>query len=202
MISEMSRRSDSSLWLSAPPSRLLGMVVAGGAVAITTLVIYPVREVAPAVSTGVVYLLAVLLVSTYWGLWLGLLTALASASAFNWFHIGPTGRFTIADGQNWVALGVFLATALIASSVSELARSRAAEAERRREEADLAADMGRMLLAGNTLSNALAAASMRLHGNSATRTAWSLAACTCRRSRAPSAQRADGRGWRTATARC
>jgi two-component system sensor histidine kinase KdpD len=138
------------------------MVVVAAAVAITTIVIYPVREVAPAVSTGVLYLLAVLLVSSYWGLWLGLLTAIVSAATFNWFHILPTGRFTIADGQNWVALGVFLATALIASSVSELARSRAAEAERRREEADLAADMARMLLAGNTLPDALAAASTRL----------------------------------------
>ena len=34
--------------------------------------IYGLREFAPVVSTGVVYLLAVLLVSTYWGLWLGL----------------------------------------------------------------------------------------------------------------------------------
>ena len=34
---------------------------------------YGLRELVPVVSTGVVYLLAVLLVSSYWGLWLGLL---------------------------------------------------------------------------------------------------------------------------------
>ena len=40
-------------------------------------------------STGVAYLVGVLVVSTFWGLRLGLLTALASAAAFNFFHIPP-----------------------------------------------------------------------------------------------------------------
>jgi K+-sensing histidine kinase KdpD len=39
----------------------------------------------PVLSTGVVYLLAVLLVSTGWGFWLGLLTAVLSAAAFNFW---------------------------------------------------------------------------------------------------------------------
>ena len=73
------------------------MLVAGVAVAATTLAIYPLGAVAPEVSLGVVYLLAVLLISTYWGLGLGLLTAVAGAATFNWFHIAPTGRFHVAD---------------------------------------------------------------------------------------------------------
>ena len=84
------------------------MLVAGVAVAATTLAIYPLGAVAPKVSLGVIYLLAVLLISTYWGLGLGLLTAVAGAATFNWFHIAPTGRFHVADSQNWVVLGVFL----------------------------------------------------------------------------------------------
>jgi two-component system sensor histidine kinase KdpD len=93
------------------------------------------REIAPAVSTGVLYLLAVLVVSTYWGLWLGLLTGLLSAAAFNFFHIPPTGEFTIAHGENWIALGTFFVTAVIAGALGELARARAAEAERSSREA-------------------------------------------------------------------
>ena len=96
-------------------------------------------------------MVAVLLVSTYWGLGLGLLTALASALAFNFFHTPPTGHFTIANAQNYVALGVFLIAAAIASTVAELARSRAREAERRSEEADLAAELARLLLGGTDL---------------------------------------------------
>ena len=120
------------------------------------------REITPDVSNGVVYMLAVLLVSTYWGLGLGLLTALASALAFNFFHIPPTGRLTIADPQNYVALGVFLIAAAIASTVAELARARADEAERRREEADLAAELARLLLGGTDLRDALGSTAHRL----------------------------------------
>src|SRR5688572_32942975 len=77
-------------------SPVLGVLVAAGSLALTTLLLYPLSEVAEPVSLGVLYLLAVLLVSTYWGLWLGLATSVAAALAFNFFHIPPTGRFTIA----------------------------------------------------------------------------------------------------------
>jgi two-component system sensor histidine kinase KdpD len=153
----------STLVLSAAPrSRALGLLVAVAAVVATTLVIYPLRAVVPPISTGVLYLVAVLLLSTYWGLWLGLVSAVASALAFNFFHIPPTGRFTIAEPENWVALAVYLVAAAIASTVADLARSRAAEAERRREEADLAAEMAQILLGGASLQDALTAASRRL----------------------------------------
>jgi hypothetical protein len=46
------------------------------------------------------------LISIGWGAALGIATSVASA-AFNFFHIPPTGRFTIADADNWVALAVF-----------------------------------------------------------------------------------------------
>ena len=114
------------------------------------------------VSLGVVYLVAVLLISTIWGAWLGVLTALASALAFNYFHIPPTGHLRIAETENWVALVVFVIVALIGSSVAQVARARATEADQRRREADLAAEMARLLLRGNELSESLPAAAQRL----------------------------------------
>src|SRR5215207_1840013 len=85
-----------------------GLVAAFGSVAAITLLIYPLREAVPVVSTGVVYALAVLFVSSYWGLFPGLLTALLSSAAWNFFHIPPTGGFTIAERGHWIALAVFL----------------------------------------------------------------------------------------------
>jgi two-component system, OmpR family, sensor histidine kinase KdpD len=153
----------SPLLLRQPPrSPGLGLAVSLTAVALTTLALYGLRDVAPAVSLGVVYLLAVLLVSTFWGLGLGLLTALLSAAAFNFFHIPPTGHFTIARGENWVALGVFLAAAIVASSLAQVARSRAQEAEARRREADLMADLARTLLGAPDLDAALPTAAERI----------------------------------------
>jgi two-component system, OmpR family, sensor histidine kinase KdpD len=140
----------------------LGLAVSVGAVAVITGVIYGLRELVPVVSTGVVYLLAVLLVSTGWGLWLGLVTAVLSAAAFNFFHIPPTGGFTIADGEHWVALAVFFVAAVVTSALTDAARTRAEEAERRRGEADLAAEMARILLGGSELDTSLRTVGQRI----------------------------------------
>jgi two-component system sensor histidine kinase KdpD len=147
---------------SEPPSPFVGLVVAALAVGAITALIFPLRAISPVASNGVAYLLAVLLVSTIWGLWLGLLTSAASALAFNYFHLPPTGRFTVADSGHWVALVVFLVAAIMASAVAELARSRASEAEQRRREADLAAELARMLLGGANVRDTLGDASRRL----------------------------------------
>jgi two-component system sensor histidine kinase KdpD len=130
---------------SRPPLPL-GVVAAALSLTLTTLLLYPLSDVAPEVSLGVLYLLAVLLVSTLWGLWLGVATGIAAAAAFNWFHLAPTGGFTIDDAENWVALLVFLVAAVVASSLAEVARTRAREAQARRREADLAAELARLLL--------------------------------------------------------
>jgi two-component system, OmpR family, sensor histidine kinase KdpD len=144
------------------PSAPAGIAVAVAAVAVCTALIYPLRTVAPAVSLGVVYLLGVLVVSTLWGLRLGVPTALASAAAFNFFHLPPTGQFTVGKSENWVALAAFLVAAVATSTVAALARSRAEEAEARRQEADLAAEMARTLLRGDDLERALPTVARRL----------------------------------------
>jgi two-component system, OmpR family, sensor histidine kinase KdpD len=139
-----------------------GLLAAAASVAVITGLIYGLRELVPVVSTGVVYLLAVLLVSIYWGLGLGLVTALLSAAAFNFFHIPPTGEFTIDDGENWVALAVFFVAAVVISWLAEATRARAEEAERRRREADLTAEMARLLLGGAVVEESLRAAGQRI----------------------------------------
>lgn len=139
-----------------------GVAAAILAVALATLAIYELRRVAPVVSLSVVYLPAVLLISTYWGLALGLVTSLLSAAAFNFFHIPPTGSITIFNDRNWVALGAFTIVALVASTIAELARSRAIEAERRRAEADLAATLAHELLLGVDTKTALGSAARRV----------------------------------------
>jgi two-component system sensor histidine kinase KdpD len=121
-----------------PPSIWLGLLAVAAAVAICTLLVFPLKSIAPVVSLGVVYLPVILVISTVWGLRLGLLASVASAAAFNFFHIPPVHRFTIADEENWVALVAFVIAAIVSSTVAGLARARALEAERRREEADRA----------------------------------------------------------------
>jgi two-component system sensor histidine kinase KdpD len=122
----------------APPAAWLGLLASLAVVAVATLLVYPLKEIAPAVSLGVVYIPGVLLISTVWGLRLGLLTALLSAAAFNWFHLPPLGALDVSADHDLVALAVFAIVAVASGALAELARARAAESERRREEADRA----------------------------------------------------------------
>ncbi len=149
-------RRDPLLLRESRPPTVAGLAAAVLGVAGATVLLFGLREIAPVLSLGVVYLLIVLVVSAYWGLWLGIVTSLLSALAYNFFHIPPTGRFTIATGENWVGLLAFLAVAAAASAVAELARERAVEATQRREEADLAAAAARELLGGARLQDGLA----------------------------------------------
>ncbi|HUN78987.1 MAG TPA: ATP-binding protein [Solirubrobacteraceae bacterium] len=146
----------------SPPSRRAGALTAIAAVALCTLIVYLLKQIAPVVSLGVVYLLAVLVVSLTWGAWLGAFTALLSAAAFNYFHLPPVGRFTLRDPDNWVALATFLVVAVLTSSVAEVTRARAREALERRREADLALEMARLLLRGESLADALPSAAARI----------------------------------------
>jgi two-component system sensor histidine kinase KdpD len=159
----MRKRSISPLILrSARPSLAIGLAVALASTALETLAIYPLAHVAPVVSLGVVYLIGVVVVSTYWGIRLGFATALLSAVAYNYFHLPPVGRLTLADHRNWVALASFLVVAAATGLVAELARARAEEADRRRREADLATEMAHMLLAGADIDDSLAVTAQRI----------------------------------------
>lgn len=121
-----------------PPSAWLGVLGGALAVAVGTAVIYPLKDVAPAVSLGVVYIPGVLLISAVWGLRLGLVTAVLSALAFNFFHLPPLGRLDVRADHDLVALVVFGIVAIASGTLADLARARAAESERRRAEADRA----------------------------------------------------------------
>ncbi len=144
------------------PSTALSIGAAVGAVALATAIIVPLKDVAPSLSLGALYLLAVLAVSSLLGLWPGLLSALLGAAAFNWFLIEPTGRFTVADGKDWYALAIFVVVAAAASSLAERARQRLRVAELRRQEAALTAAAATTLLGDGPLRTRLAATAQKV----------------------------------------
>lgn len=87
-----------------------------------------------ATTVALTFLLAVLVVSAYWGFWYAAFLAVLSTLAFNYYFLPPVGTLTIADPQNWVALSAFLITAVIAGQLSERARREALHANQRRRE--------------------------------------------------------------------
>src|ERR1700744_5355189 len=144
------------------PSYAWGAVVAVGFVAACTGLIYLLEGLTTVSALGVVYLVGLVVVSAFWGPGPGIATSVLSAAAFNFFHLPPLLRFTIADSRNWVALAAFLVVAVTTSTVGELARVRASEAEQRRDEADLIADLARMLLGQAGVGEALTPLGRRL----------------------------------------
>ena len=68
-------------------------------------------------TVALTFLVSVLIVSALWGLRYALFTAFVAAAAFNYYFLPPTGTFTIADTQNWIALFALLTTAVIASRI-------------------------------------------------------------------------------------
>ena len=109
-------------------------------------------------TVALTFLVAVLLVSAYWGLRYALVLALGAAAAFNFYFLPPIGTFSIADPQDWVALFAFLITALVASNLAERARRDAEAAKHRRREVELLYDLSQRFLASENeleLLNAL-----------------------------------------------
>jgi len=100
------------------------------AIAILVAIALLYRKVFPvnATTVALTFLLAILAVSTVWGMAVAVTMSVAAMVAFNYFFLPPVGTFTVADPQNWVALFAFLAVAVISSHLSTRARQKAADA--------------------------------------------------------------------------
>jgi two-component system sensor histidine kinase KdpD len=114
---------------------LMRFAVATLVVAIITFLYGKVAHANPT-TVGFTFLLAVLVVSSRWGLRLAIYLAVLATIAFNFFFLPPVGTLTIADPQNWIALVAFLVTAVIASQLAARARREALSAVQRRREVE------------------------------------------------------------------
>jgi two-component system sensor histidine kinase KdpD len=116
------------------------------AVAFVTYVYAGILRLDNAATVSTTFLLVVLVVATTSTLASAVVTSLVAVLAFNFFFLPPVGTFTIADPQNWIALGAFLTVSLIASNLSAIARARAREALARRDEVARLFDLSRDVL--------------------------------------------------------
>ena len=109
---------------------LVGVPAAAGAVAVVSALIAVLEPHVPVLSLGVLYIFAVLPIAVLWGtrFWIGV--AIASMLAFNWFFLPPIHTFTLADSRNWLALAVFVVTAVVVSELAARSRRRARAARK------------------------------------------------------------------------
>lgn len=94
------------------------------------------RRVLPvnATTVALTYVLAILAVSTAWGIAVAVIMSVAAMLFFNYNFLAPVGTFTVSDPQNWVALFAFLTVSVLASHLSTRARQKAEDASARRRE--------------------------------------------------------------------
>ncbi|MGC2735629.1 MAG: DUF4118 domain-containing protein [Candidatus Acidiferrales bacterium] len=124
------------------------------ALAIVLIISVFYRHVLPVNPTTVAltFLLAILAVSTVWGIAVSVFMSIAAMLAFNFYFLPPVGTFTVADPQNWVALFAFLVVSVLASHLSTRARQQATDAaQRRREIEKLYAFSQGLLESGNVI---------------------------------------------------
>ena len=100
------------------PRFLLESVLAiGGALVVTGLIsLFHLYPQIPNIS--LVYLLLILLLASTFGRYAAVLASVTSFLAFDYFLVPPLYTFTIARWEEWIALFVFLVTALLTSQLT------------------------------------------------------------------------------------
>src|SRR5437867_761333 len=140
-------------------ARVLGtlLIIAG----ITAFYFFIFNQ-ANSTTVAMTFLLATLGVATAWGLLEAIIASVAGMLCFNFFFLPPIFTFYLADTQNWVALFVFLVTAVVASQLSTSVKQRALEATRRREEMERLYELSRALMLVDKQSSTAGQISQRI----------------------------------------
>ena len=123
------------LWAEEMRSGILPYVVAVAAVFYMTGIIKLTNADSSMVNIPMLYLLAVQAVAFFLGSRPAVLASIAAFLAFDWFFVTPIYNFTVSDPFEFVALTVFLVTAMIIGQLTALFQSRAQDARRREKAA-------------------------------------------------------------------
>ena len=97
-------------------------------------------------TVALTLLLFILLLAARWSLRAVVAISVAATACYNFYFLPPVGAFTIADPQNWLALFVFLATAVIGSRLSQRAREEAEQARASQNQLSILFTLSRELL--------------------------------------------------------
>ena len=114
----------------------IGLALAAFAPPLLTVVLAELRDMVSLPSVLLLFLLLVVGISAVGGLLPALAAAISGFLLVNWYFTPPLYTFTIGEGENILALVVFLAVAGVVSGFVALAARRAAEAQRVRAETE------------------------------------------------------------------
>jgi len=130
---------------------LLGFLVLAGIV-----IVYKRWLPVNVTTVALTLLLYILVLAARGGLRLAIAVSLVAAAAYNFYFLPPIGTFVISDARDWIALGAFLITSIIASQLSEKARSEARQAHVRQREVEMLFLLSAVILESDRLSTLVA----------------------------------------------
>ncbi len=120
-----------------PRDRWLGYGSALVAVAAVSGAIGLVLAFADVANISLLYLVAVLIISSRFGRGPAVVASFVAFFAFNWFFVAPTHTFTVARTEEFIDLLVLLLTAVVTGQLAAVARARNRELLHREREAQL-----------------------------------------------------------------
>ena len=130
------------------------LLAVAGALAVTGIIYaYHLYPTIPNIS--IVYLLVILALATTRGRYAALVAAVVAFLSFDFFLVPPLYTFIIFRWEEWIALFVFLATALITSQLAAVARQSVEQARLREREARILYEAGRVINSTNRLDEQL-----------------------------------------------
>ncbi len=138
-----------------PQRRAGGLVTGAALLAVATLALTALRSQATFATDVSIYLLIVVITSLIGGFYPALLAALAGGLLLNYFFVPPLHTFTIAHGDNIVALLIFLLVAVLVSRVVDVSARRSSLAARSSAEAETLSALAGSLLRGEQALPAL-----------------------------------------------
>jgi two-component system, OmpR family, sensor histidine kinase KdpD len=138
-----------------PRRRLAGAALAAALIPLLTFILAQLRGTLNLTSDILLFLLAVVAVTLLGGLWPALAAAVAGSLLLNYYFTPPLHHWTIAEGNNALALLVFVAVAAMVSTVVDLAARRTSEAARAAAEAETLSTLAGDVLRGESALPAL-----------------------------------------------
>jgi two-component system sensor histidine kinase KdpD len=124
---------------------LIDSLLAVGGALVVTGIIYAFHLYPTIPNISIVYLLVILALATARGRYAALVAAVVAFLSFDFFLVPPFYSFTISRGEEWIALFVFLATALITSQLATVTRQSVEQARLREREARILYEAGRVI---------------------------------------------------------
>ncbi len=135
--------------------KVAGYVLAAALSPALTAVLASMRGGLNLTSDVLLFLVAVILVALVGGFAPAVLAAIGGSLLLNYYFTPPIHQWTIAQANNALALGVFVAVALLVSSVVDIAARRTMQAARANAESELLATTAGSVLRGQQGLSAL-----------------------------------------------